>query len=126
MLHTWSWHVLARAPSIGAQYKYAQAHPTIAEAFAACVADGATVVIISPYFLSPGRHWQEDLPALAAAAAAAHPGVRYLVAAPLAQHPLVCEVLEARVRHCLAHDAGQAPACDVCRSAGMECSLRFG
>ena len=70
----------------------AQAAPSIADAFAACVADGASTVVVSPYFLSPGRHWQEDLPALTAAAAAAHPGVRYMVAAPLGLHPLVSQV----------------------------------
>ena len=68
-----------------------QAPPTIGEAFDACVADGARTVVVSPYFLSPGRHWQEDLPALAAEAAARHPGVRYLVAAPLGLHPLVSQ-----------------------------------
>jgi len=98
--------------------------PTVADAFAACVADGAELVVISPYFLSPGRHWQEDLPALAAAAASAHAGVRFLVAAPLATHPLVSQVLESRIQHCLAHVAGAAPACDVCVSAGIECALK--
>ena len=106
------------------------------------MADGARTVVVSPYFLSPGRHWQEDLPALAAAAAARHPGVRYLVAAPLGLHPLVSQararrgacatalcsrhmqVLESRVQHCLEHAAGKVPRCDVCEAAGVECSLR--
>ena len=101
-----------------------QASPTVGDAFRACVQAGASVVVVSPYFLSPGRHWQEDLPALAAAAASEHPGVRFLVAAPLGLHPLVSQVLESRVSHCLAHAAGEAPACDVCIAAGVECGLR--
>ena len=101
-----------------------QASPTIADAFAACVADGASTVVLSPYFLSPGRHWQEDLPALAAAAAAPHPGLRYLVAAPLGLHPLMPQLLESRVSTCLEHAAGRAEACDFCRSTGVECELK--
>ena len=122
-----------------------QAPPTIGDAFDACVSDGARTVVVSPYFLSPGRHWQEDLPARAAAAAARHPGVRYLVAAPLGLHPLVSQararmhacrlcallrrrpqVLETRVQHSLEHAAGNAPRCDVCEAAGVECSMRAG
>ena len=46
------------------------AEPTIASAFAACVAQGARTVVVFPYFLAPGRHWGEDIPRLAAEAAA--------------------------------------------------------
>ena len=102
----------------------AQAPPSIGAAFDACVAAGARTVVLSPYFLSPGRHWQEDLPALAAQAAARHPGVRYLVAAPLGLHPLIAQVLEARVTHCLAHAAGTAPRCDVCAGGPAQCAMR--
>ena len=85
--------------------------------------DGATTVVVSPYFLSPGRHWQEDIPRLTAAAATKHPGVKYLVSAPLGLHPLIAEVLESRVRHCIEHAAGNRPACDVCILAGVSCSM---
>ena len=50
------------------------AEPSIATAFDACVAAGATTVVVAPYFLGPGRHWDSDIPALAAAAAAVIPG----------------------------------------------------
>ena len=33
--------------------------PSIATAFARCVDRGARTIIISPYFLSPGRHWSQ-------------------------------------------------------------------
>ena len=47
------------------------AHPEqFADAFARCVDQGATTVIVAPYFLGPGRHWDRDIPALAAQAAA--------------------------------------------------------
>jgi sirohydrochlorin ferrochelatase len=99
----------------------AQAAPTIADAFDACVSDGATTVVVSPYFLSPGRHWQEDLPQLTAAAAAKHPGVRYFVSAPLGLHPLVIQVLDNRLETCLAHATRGGPACDVCSQTGVSC-----
>lgn len=35
--------------------------PSIEVAFARCVEQGATLVAVSPFFLSPGRHWQEVL-----------------------------------------------------------------
>ena len=41
------------------------AEPDIEHAFGKCVEQGATTVAVSPFFLSPGRHWQEDIPACA-------------------------------------------------------------
>jgi hypothetical protein len=35
------------------------AEPTIKEAFGKCVEQGASRIIVSPYFLSPGRHWKQ-------------------------------------------------------------------
>src|SRR6478735_7812030 len=51
------------------------AEPSIATAFARCVERGATTVVVFPYFLLPGRHWDEDIPRLAALAAKDYPGV---------------------------------------------------
>ena len=94
-----------------------------ATAFATCVAAGATTVVVVPYFLWPGSHWSEDIPALAAEAASAHPGVRYLVAAPLGPHPALAQIVEGRITHCLAHAAGEAPECEVCVGTGG-CAFR--
>ena len=99
------------------------AEPSIATAFDVCVAGGCTTVVIAPYFLWPGSHWDRDLPDLAAEASERHPGVRYLVAAPLGPHPLLAEIVEQRVEHCLAHSAGQAPECELCAGTGR-CRLR--
>ncbi len=84
------------------------AEPSIATAFDRCVEPGATTVVVFPYFLLPGRHWNEDIPRLAAAAARQHPGVRYLVTAPFGLHPLMAEVMRQRIEHCLAHTAGRS------------------
>lgn len=78
------------------------AEPSIRTAVARCVARGARMVVVHPYFLLPGKHWTEDIPALAAAAAAEHPGVRYAVTAPLGLHPLMTRIIEDRIAECLA------------------------
>jgi sirohydrochlorin ferrochelatase len=101
------------------------AEPSIATAFDRCVARGAKRVVVMPYFLLPGRHWTEYIPRLTAEAAAKHPGVGYLVGAPLGLHPLIAEVIESRLEHCLAHAAGGAAACDVCKDASR-CVMRGG
>lgn len=80
---------------------------------------GAKRIVVTPYFLGPGRHWQEDIPTLAAEAAAKHPGTEFLIAAPLGLHPLVVEALHARMEHCVqqaaAAGSGAEPVpCDVC------------
>ncbi len=101
------------------------AEPSIATAFGRCVARGAKTVIVFPYFLLPGRHWNEDIPRLTAAAAKEHPGIRFLVTAPFGLHPLMAEVMQRRIEHCLAHAAGDADACELC--AGTDrCQLRAG
>jgi sirohydrochlorin ferrochelatase len=91
------------------------AEPSIATAFTRCVDQGAQVVVVFPYFLSPGRHWKQDIPALTAAAAEQHPGIRHLVTAPLGLHPLLLQVISERIGHCLAHAAGENDTCDICR-----------
>jgi len=96
------------------------AEPSIATAFARCVERGAKTVVVFPYFLLPGRHWHEDIPRLAAEAAAAHQGVRFLVTAPFGLHPLLSEVIGQRIAHCLAHAGGDATACDACDDNGQD------
>ncbi len=99
------------------------AEPSIATAFDRCVARGATSVAVSPYFLSPGRHWRKDIPALTAEAAKKHPSVTYLVAAPIGLHPMMCQVIQSRIDYCLSHAAGKVPECDVCQGTG-HCVMR--
>ncbi len=69
------------------------AEPTIAQGFAACVREGATAVVVHPYFLSPGRHSTTDIPRMVAEAARAFPGVQYCVTEPLGVHPKIGEVV---------------------------------
>ncbi|MFQ5657968.1 MAG: CbiX/SirB N-terminal domain-containing protein [Candidatus Methylomirabilales bacterium] len=73
------------------------AEPTIAQGFDACVADGARDVIVHPYFLAPGSHYNEDIPRLVAEAASKHPGVHWTITEPLGIHPKLCEVVMERI-----------------------------
>jgi sirohydrochlorin ferrochelatase len=77
------------------------AEPTIAQAVARCVAQGARRVVVHPYFLAPGRHSTTDIPHLVAEAAAQHPNVSCTVTAPLGLDPRLSEVILDRVRESL-------------------------
>ena len=94
------------------------AEPSIATAFARCVERGAAKVVVCPYFLLPGKHWDEDIPELTAAAAEHHPGVAWMITAPIGLHPLMGGVIQSRIDHCLAHTAGEAGECESCRGTG--------
>ena len=99
------------------------AEPSIATAFARCVQQGAASIVVSPYFLSPGRHWHSDIPRLASEAARAHEGISYLVGAPIGLHPMMVQVVQSRIDHCLQHAVGEAPDCDVCEGTDR-CVMR--
>lgn len=83
------------------------AAPSIADAFADCVARGASQVVVAQYFLSPGRHSRSDIPALVAAAAAAHPGVAWVISEPLGVDSRLAALVHDRV--CQALTAGANP-----------------
>ena len=76
------------------------ASPTIADAFARCVACGAEEVVCAPFFLSMGRHMKEDIPALMSEAAAAHPAVRWSIAAPLGAQPSMPALMHEAILAC--------------------------
>ncbi len=88
------------------------AEPTVEQAFTRCVEQGARTVVIHPYCLSPGRHSREDIPRLAALAAAKHPGVALAVTQPLGLDARLCEIALDRIRETLGErpvqDAGTA------------------
>jgi len=90
------------------------AEPSIAAAFDRCVQRGARLIVIHPYFLLPGRHWEQDIPAMAAAAAQKHPRVPFLVTAPLGLHTLMAEIMSQRIERCLTRLRGDAGPCAVC------------
>ncbi|TKW38698.1 hypothetical protein SEVIR_1G132700v4 [Setaria viridis] len=98
------------------------AEPTIKDAFGKCVQQGASRIIVSPYFLSPGRHWKQDIPALAAEASKEHSNVPYIVTAPLGLHELMVDIMNDRIKYCLQHVGGDVDECTVCAGTG-KCRL---
>eukprot|EP00983_Pelagomonas_calceolata_P124130 1161076-Pelagomonas_calceolata.AAC.3 len=59
------------------------AEPSIGQAIGECVKAGANKVVVAPYFLSRGRHIQEDIPALVSEAREKYPGIQCVVADPI-------------------------------------------
>jgi sirohydrochlorin ferrochelatase len=74
------------------------AAPSIDEGGARCVEQGATRVVLLPYFLSPGKHVTEDLAAARDRLSERFPAVRFTLADPLGPHPLLLDILEERTR----------------------------
>ena len=99
------------------------AEPSIAQAFDRCVERGAKMVVVFPYFLAPGRHWNQDIPALSASASERHPGVKYLVSSPLGLDDLMGQIIMKRVTGCLEHALQDGPVCNVCAETSG-CQLR--
>lgn len=77
------------------------ANPTIAMAFDRCVQQGARFVVVHPYFLAPGKHWQHDIPQLVAEAARQHPNIGYVVSEPLGPHPTMCQIMMERIQQAI-------------------------
>lgn len=78
------------------------AEPTIAQAFARCVEQGARTIVVHPYMLSPGRHSTNDIPRMVREAAAAHPGIQIAVTEPLGVDERIGEVIRRRVEQAIA------------------------
>jgi sirohydrochlorin ferrochelatase len=77
------------------------AGPTIAEAGEACVRQGVEEVVLVPYFLSAGVHVRRDLTVARNELAERFPSIRFRLAEPLGQHPLLLDVVLERVQQAL-------------------------
>ena len=77
------------------------AEPDIDEGGARCVARGAEVVVLLPYFLSAGVHVRRDLAAARRRLAERFPHVEFRLAEPLGRHPLLIDVVLDRVREAI-------------------------
>lgn len=69
------------------------AAPSIQDAYAACVEQGAKKIIIHPYFLSSGRHATEDIPALVEEAASQFSDVQFVLTKPLGASPMIPDLI---------------------------------
>jgi len=73
------------------------AEPTIEQAVGKCVTQGVETIVIAPYFLSRGRHIQEDIPALVRAAEEKYQGVKIILADAIGIDPLMAQLIHNRV-----------------------------
>ena len=69
--------------------------PSISTAFRKCIDQGANKIICHPFFLSKGRHVQEDIPEMMRAAAAEHVDVlfEYSITEPLGVQEKILELI---------------------------------
>ena len=74
------------------------APPGIDDGGQLCVAQGASRVVLVPYFLSAGVHVRRDLTEARDRLAAEFPQVDFRLADPLGRHPLLVEVIRQRVK----------------------------
>lgn len=89
------------------------AEPTLGQAYAQAVAEGADRIVVFPYFLVPGRHSRQDIPRMCAEAAAGFPGTSWHCTGPLGLDPHLANVIAQRVLQCEAN----LFECDECKNA---------
>lgn len=77
------------------------AEPTLEQAFENCVAAGATTVVVSLFFLSPGRHSRSDIPTMVEELREKFPHVRCCVTGPLGVDSRLADLLLARIHETL-------------------------
>ena len=58
-----------------------------------CVNDGATSIIVLPYFLNSGRHVVEDIPNIVSSAAAQYPDIDIIIAPHLGVSHLMMDLI---------------------------------
>lgn len=87
---------LGRYEQVAASY-LELAEPDIAAACRQCVAQGATRVVMLPYFLSAGIHVLRDLTTLRDRLQRECPNVQFVLAEPLGRHPLLVDIVLDRV-----------------------------
>ncbi len=75
--------------------------PDLAAAVDRLTREGATKIVVTPYFLTMGMHLQKDLPRILNDVSAAHPGIEILCSPPLDGDPSLVDILAKRVRRVL-------------------------
>jgi sirohydrochlorin cobaltochelatase len=67
--------------------------PEFLEAVDACAAQGATRIVIAPYFLVAGKFVVSELPARVAEAKERHPSIEFVTADVIGFHPLLADAI---------------------------------
>lgn len=99
--------------------------PTFEHAVERCAAQGATRIVIAPYFLVAGKFVVKDLPAQIDAARAAHPSLTFVVADVIGFHEALADaILDSAASACApsrwseaigdaAKDCRESPKCPI-------------
>ncbi len=66
--------------------------PSIPDGLMACVAKGASEVIVLLNFLNSGRHVNDDIPSIVQEVAQKYPHVRFSISQPIGQHDRIAEL----------------------------------
>jgi len=69
------------------------AEPSLETAFRRCIDQGAEEIVVSLFFLSPGRHSRQDIPRMVEEAASAYPGLKYSISDPIGLDERLAEIL---------------------------------
>ncbi|KAF0182804.1 MAG: cobH [Nitrospirae bacterium] len=73
--------------------------PSIVGAIEQCVADGATRIVVHPYFLAAGVHVTKDIPETLDEARSKFPQVQIVYTEPLGIHEKLIEIVRERIGH---------------------------
>jgi sirohydrochlorin ferrochelatase len=102
------------------------AAPTVADGFEACIAGGATEIVVFPYMLSPGKHSTRDIPRMVAEISAAHPGIPVQVTAAFGVSEQLAAVVLSRsgvpAVQCVESHRGARPEGTPPRYCGAGCA----
>lgn len=71
--------------------------PDIAQGIANLAEKGVEEIVVQLYFLSPGRHTTQDIPAQVACAAQQYPGIQIRISEPLGGHAALLDAVLDRV-----------------------------
>jgi sirohydrochlorin ferrochelatase len=94
-----------RLPGTSVEFAYLElSEPTIPQGMRACISRGAGEVRMLPYFLSAGRHVQEDLERYRREFAQEYPSVRFTLCPPLGLHPKMIDILLDRLQETMDPD----------------------
>lgn len=83
------------------------AEPSIPDGIQACIDEGATEVLVLPYFLAAGRHVSQDIPELVQQAQANNPEIKIQISAYLGASEVMVD---------LVLNMAQGKQCEMCQN----------
>ena len=94
--------------------------PTFADALAAALEQGATTILIVPYFLIAGAYVSGDLLAMVEGARQQHPEIHFKVSEVLGAHRLMADLAEQRLQQMWAEATGAANQAQIGAQDGTQ------